>query len=181
MQRSSIIVFVMLVCLPLAADTQAFARKAAPMKYNSSESYSLPTVVLYGDDSTEDHHISLKRIRVIMQSDMELLWQELGISTNDWSPLDPFGIQERNQPGFPMLYAAQGFIAFEREYTSEELDQLIVECHRADKLVHTEAARRTARMILDAAELQRKHHGRLLFRAGMCDPSQTEAREHCPK
>jgi hypothetical protein len=175
--RSHVAALILYMCSAIAGSISTPERKTASMRDSDLKAYSLPTVVLYGDDSNEDHYMPLSRISVIAKGDMDALWHHLGIDTSDWEPTDPFGVQKTSGTDFPMLYAAQGFIAFEREYSSEQLKQLIFECERASEIVHDEAAKRTAETILEAARLQRGHHGRLLFRAGMCSPS--DAADSC--
>jgi hypothetical protein len=61
----------------------------------------------------------------IDMNDMDALWNGLGIDTSDWLPTDPYAANKGNYHEFSMLYTAQGFIAFQREYRLEQLDQLI--------------------------------------------------------
>lgn len=141
------------------------------MTTNDDHVYGLPTIVLFGDDSSDDKVVPLKRMAVIDLRDMDALWDGLGIDTSDWLPTDPYGTNNGVSQEYPMLYAAQGFVAFQREYNSQQLDELIAECRRGQGLVKLPAAKRSAQMLLNAATVQKERNGRLLVRAGICDPS----------
>jgi hypothetical protein len=152
--------------------------EGATVTQNEKIMYGLPTLVLFGDDSREEHTVPLKRIAVIDMRDMNALWDALGIDTSDWLPTDPYGMDKGDVQNFPMLYAALGYIMFERAYQSEQLEELIVECRRGKELVGGLTEQHTAETLLKAAVLQREHGGSLLLRAGICDPSDPET---CPK
>jgi hypothetical protein len=162
--RSLVLLSTSCISLAMFLDASILAREAASMRDNVAESYYKSAIVLFGDDSKENERMPLHEIAVIPKEEMESLWSDLGIDTSDWSPIDPYG---EGKTDFPEIYAAQGYIAFEREYRADELDELIGECQRASEIVNDDIAKRTLKTILEAAVLERNHQGRLSFRAGM--------------
>lgn len=169
MKAINIIVTICLLSFVTFVPPAILARQTITMhNFDVEPTYQKPTIVLYGDDSDENNSLPLKKLAVIAKPDMELLWSDLGIDTSVWPPVASLRAHRTN---FPMLYASQGYIAFEREYRSEELNMLIAECKRARTVVVTEGARRALKIILKAANLENNHQGKLLFRPGMYSPN----------
>ena len=152
-----------------ASYTQVISEAAVAQNgSNLDQSVTPIIVVLRGDSRDGEMRQPLQRLATISVSDMDALWEDIGIDTKKWSAgNEPHGF------AYPFLYAIQNYIVFEQEFHYQEVPYLLEECERAQSDVHSESARRALAVIMQVAQRENTLGRGLSFRPGLVPSSET--------